>query len=259
MTQPPQDPGPSSPDWTSPNAPADDGPPPYQGTFGAGPSAPGRPAPPVPGQPGAPHPGIPHPGLPGPPYPSHHYGPPGHVDPRALLAGRWARLGAALLDAIILGIVSAPFLFQAFRWDRMTELSQQGRTPTIEDTYDIPRLMAGYAFTFILGFAYYTVQHARWGQTLGKRAAGIRVVRADDHLAASWGQIAARQGLVSVLAALTAVLNLVGAAGLLMSLISLADDAWILWDDRKQALHDKVGKTVVVKTGPWAPNPYARR
>ena len=37
----------------------------------------------------------------------------------------------------------------------------------------------------------------------------------------------------------------------------LIDVAWILWDPRKQALHDKVAKTLVVTAVP--PNPYDGR
>lgn len=281
MTQPPHDADPSSPDWSPPGEP-DDRPPPYQGAYGEkpgyGPPAPGQQPPVAPGGPPAPgqtpaqgqppygqQPAYGHPGY-APPGPGQQgyggqpaYGPPGYVDQKALYAGRWARLGAAVLDGLIIFVVSIPFLLQAIRWDRMADMAESGESMSDPaDVYNIPRLLAGYAIAFVLGFAYYTVQHAKWGQTVGKRAAGIRVVRADDHLAVSWGQAAGRQAFVYGLAILSGLLNVVGAVGLLASVAGLLDNAWILWDERRQALHDKVAKTVVVKAGPWAPNPYAR-
>ena len=55
---------------------------------------------------------------------------------------------------------------------------------------------AVYAIAFAVGFAYFTVLHARSGQTIGKKALGIRVVSAADHSAVSWGQAIGRQAFV---------------------------------------------------------------
>ncbi len=33
-----------------------------------------------------------------------------------------------------------------------------------------------------------------------------------------------------------------------ISLASLLDDLWMLWDKQKQTLHDKIAGTIVVKT-----------
>ena len=38
---------------------------------------------------------------------------------------------------------------------------------------------------------------------------------------------------------------------------ALVDVMWILWDPRRQALHDKVARTVVMTTA--GPDPYAGR
>ncbi|QXJ24420.1 RDD family protein [Actinomadura graeca] len=247
MSEPPQKPQ----DWQAPDTaphqdePADR-PPPYQGSYGSGPAG------------AQPLPAYPQPGGAQQPYGQPAYGPPGHGGPGDHLAGRWARLGAALLDGLIVGVVSLPFLIQAIRWDRLKEISESGETATPSDMYDIPRLLIGYAVAFVLGFAYYTVLHARWGQTVGKRAAGIRLVRASDQAAVGWGQAAARQGFVYLITIGTAVLNLLGPAGGLVGIAGLLDNAWILWDARRQALHDKVAGTIVVKAPSWAPNPYAK-
>lgn len=238
----PQSPAPDGPDRTP------ERPPPYQGTYGAGP---GQAPPPVP-VPGAgaagPQPGYGPPGqpLPGPGGPQDH------------LAGRWARLGAALLDSLILGVVSIPAVLFSIRWDAMEESMSSGEPVTeLTELYHIPRLIGAYVVVFLLGFAYFTVAHAKWGQTIGKKALGIRVVSVAGHSALTWRQAIGRQAFVYAVSVATALLNLVP-GGALIGALGMLDNAWILWDAQKQAVHDKVAGTLVVKAPPWAPNPYAR-
>ncbi|MBB4773233.1 RDD family protein [Actinomadura livida] len=260
MSEPPPDPRPDP----QPDARAADGdreptaerPPPYQGTYGAQPGqappppAPGHGAPPAPGY--GPPAAAQHPGY-GPPLQPH----PGVTGPQDMLAGRWARLGAAILDSLILAVVSVPAILFSVRWDKMQESIESGE-PIADplDLYNVPRLMVGYAIAFAVGFAYFTVLHARSGQTIGKKALGIRVVSAADHSAVSWGQAIGRQAFVYAITIVTTALNFFVAAGALLGLLGLLDTAWILWDERRQALHDKVAGTLVVKTAPWMPNPY---
>ncbi|SPT50477.1 RDD family protein [Actinomadura madurae] len=236
-------------------------PPPYQGTYGGQPAQPppaagsGRPggplpqAPPVPGYgpPGVPQPGAPYPGG---PYPG---------GPQDMLAGRGARLGAGILDSILISVVAMPAVLFSIRWDKMQE-SVESNQPITDpmDVYNIPRLLTGYAIVFVLSFAYFTVLHAKTGQTLGKKACGIRLVKASDQSAVTWGQVIGRQGFIYAISITTGVLNLLSPAAGILGIVGLLDVAWILWDDRRQALHDKVAKTIVVKATPWTPNPYAR-
>ncbi|GGV14919.1 hypothetical protein GCM10010182_39540 [Actinomadura cremea] len=274
--------GPSSPEGdaagASPDgaeAPADDRPPPYQGVYGAEPGRQplpsyGRPAPPHPGQPQAvPGPGqqpygVPPQGRPGygqPGYGPAGYGPPpGHGSPEDMLAGRWARLGAAVLDSLILAVVMIPIMLASIRWDRFTEMAESGDPITDPmELYNIPVLLTGYAVTFLIGFAYYTFTHVKWGQTLGKRACGIRLVTAGDQSAVGWGQVVRRQALVYAISVVTVVLNFAApAAAFPISILAMLDNAWILWDPRRQALHDKVAGTIVVKVTPWTTDPYAK-
>ena len=82
------------------------------------------------------------------------------------------------------------------------------------------------------------------GQTIGKRVMRIRVVSADT------GElIGIERGFLRALLPLA-----VGVAGLLGSstftlalLVNLLDDLWPLWDPQRQALHDKVAGSIVVK------------
>ncbi|TDD32407.1 RDD family protein [Actinomadura sp. KC06] len=246
-------------------------PPPYQGTYGAQPGqAPPPPpaghAPPagqgLPAYPQQPGYGAPQPGY-GPPQPG--YGPPGqphpgYGGPQDMLAGRGARLGAGILDGLLLSVLAVPAVLSSIRWDKMEESIESGE-PIADplDLYNIPRLLVGYVIVFLVGFAYYTIMHAKWGQTLGKKAVGIRLVKASDYSAVSWGQAIGRQAFVYAITLTTATLNLLNPAAGILGLAGLLDTAWILWDERRQALHDKVAKTVVVKAAPWMPNPYARK
>lgn|GEM_PF-467646 len=87
---------------------------------------------------------------------------------------------------------------------------------------------------FLFGPALYFV--ACWaggGQTLGYQALGLRVVRTDGSRVGLGSAIARCVGLY-----LCFMLNIVGALGIV----------WMLWDDRRQGWHDKIGDTIVVKS-----------
>lgn len=148
-------------------------------------------------------------------------GPPPPPHPRPL-AGRWRRLFAGVLDGIIVGIVSAPFSWTSwtYAWD-----SHKG----VWDRYPAQHtFLAG-----IVAFLYFWLLHAYWnGQTVGKKVFGMRVVQVDG-TRIGVGQAALRQAVETVLSWLCCV------GGLL-------DLGWILFDPRKQALHDKAARTVVV-------------
>lgn len=247
----PQTSGPHSGGEPAPDASAGtpERPPPYQGTYGAQPGQ--APPPPGHGPPVQPGYGPPGHGHPGPRY--------GYADPRDVLAGRWARLGGAILDSLILACVAAPAALFSIRWDKMEESVESGEPVTNPlDLYNVPRLVVSYTIVFLLGWAYYTVLHAKWGQTIGKKAVGIRLVRAADQSAVSWGQAFGRQAFVYAISIVTVVVNFQTPAGAVIGLLGLLDTAWILWDPRRQAVHDKVAGTLVVKAAPWLPNPYAR-
>jgi uncharacterized RDD family membrane protein YckC len=86
-------------------------------------------------------------------------------------AGFWRRVGAALIDGILVGIVEV-----------------------------ILRLVlggAGIALTFVFSFGYYTYFHGRTGQTPGDAALGIRVVDIDNGHVIGYGRAFGRT-LVSI-------------------------------------------------------------
>ena len=86
----------------------------------------------------------------------------------------------------------------------------------------------------LVGAAYETCFVALKGQTPGKMAVSIKVVRADNGTLPGWGPAAGRWVIPTV-------------GYLLLLLPGLLVHASLLWDDRRQGWHDKAVKTLVVK------------
>ncbi len=90
------------------------------------------------------------------------------------------RIGAGLLDVILLAVL---FVVLALL---IGDSTSSGSSASV-------RLGGGGTLLFLaLTLLYYFVLEARGGQTLGKRALGIRVVRRADGAAASTGEVAVR-------------------------------------------------------------------
>jgi uncharacterized RDD family membrane protein YckC len=120
-------------------------------------------------------------------------------------AGFWRRFAAAFIDGLILAIPNAIFL-AAF-------------------SYEVANLLS-----LILGIAYFTYfEGGLTGQTLGKRALGIRVI---DFKAG--GPIGYGRGLLRYI------------ARFLSAIVVFIGYLWMLWDPEKQTWHDKIAGTVVV-------------
>jgi uncharacterized RDD family membrane protein YckC len=222
-------------------------------------------------------------GAPGQPYgmaPGQTYGPyqayPGSAagtsyrakDPA--LAEWWQRLLARVIDGIIVGILCSPFWISFFisffhRVQRLSnqypDLTQPGAQQALNNS--LRQMMSGYVGTFLLiglagaviYFCYDWLQHGLWGQTIGKRALGTKVVRADTRTEISGGAACGR----------AAVFALVPAVPSVGGIFYLLDSLWLTWDPRRQCLHDKAASTVVVKmsmlapsatTPPGAPQPF---
>ena len=94
----------------------------------------------------------------------------------------------------------------------------------------------GFAFFTIIVLLYEPTLIALRGQTLGKMAARIKVVRAEDGEVPGWGKAIGRWLLPGLLVLIPVV------GGLLALLVYLS----LLWDDRRQGWHDKMGTTVVI-------------
>ena len=94
----------------------------------------------------------------------------------------------------------------------------------------------GIAVFVVILLLYEPTMIALRGQTLGKMAANIRVVGIADGEVPGWGKALGRW----VLPGLVAFIPVIG--GLLSLLVYIS----LLWDDRRQGWHDKLGTTVVV-------------
>jgi uncharacterized RDD family membrane protein YckC len=83
----------------------------------------------------------------------------------------------------------------------------------------------------VLGIAYFSIFEGTSGQTVGGRVASVRVVDANT-------------------GALIGIPRAIGRniARILSGLVFGLGYFWMLWDPRKQTWHDKIAKTVVVRT-----------
>ncbi|MBA3402471.1 MAG: RDD family protein [Actinobacteria bacterium] len=115
------------------------------------------------------------------------------------------RLVAYLIDAILLGIVYVVF---AAIFDQAV----------------------GYGLSLLIGIAYFGyLEGGASGQTLGKRALGIRVIDFS-----SGGPIGYGRGVVRYLGRIVS------------GVVCLLGYLWMLWDKEKQTWHDKIATSVVV-------------
>jgi len=153
---------------------------------------------------------------------------------RTKRAGWGPRVGAALLDALIVWGIVLVVLFVAAMFSLMGGDGGLDRALTLF-------LTVGSAGAYFVGTMIRAGEHN--GQTLGKQAAGLRVVR-DDGKPITIGTVAAREVL------LKGVLGY-GTFGLGF----LIDSLWPLADRNNKALHDYPVATHVVEDLPPAPPP----
>jgi uncharacterized RDD family membrane protein YckC len=170
------------------------------------------------------------------------YGPPaGWSPPRWEYSRKSRRMIAGLIDGFVINTVAHGLTSSLY-----TELHRE--------RHGIAYGVVSTLVYVICAIFLFVLPQARWGQTLGKRAMEIRVVRAGDGGAISYGQSTLRELIFAPLNVVVGCGNLI--IVLAVGVLSLLDPAWISWDPRRQALHDKVARTVVVQAGPGIPNPY---
>jgi uncharacterized RDD family membrane protein YckC len=150
----------------------------------------------------------------------------------------------ALATPIALAVLSHSFGQYQRVIDRYPDLSAPGAQAAVSraDGRLFGTWLVFVSIVAVLSFCYDSVQHGLWGQTLGKRALGTRVVSAYDRSKISGGTAAGRAAVY----ALIPVVPLIG------SIFSLLNTLWLTWDRRRQCLHDKAARTIVIKTG-WPP------
>jgi len=126
-------------------------------------------------------------------------------------AGFFRRFGAALLDAILIGIVNV-----------ILEVALKG---------------IGYALAVLVAITYYTyLEGGASGQTIGKRALGIRVISLDSGGPIGYGR---------------AFIRFIGRY--VSAIVILIGYFWMLWDKESQCWHDKFAGDVVVPISAYPP------
>jgi len=103
----------------------------------------------------------------------------------------------------------------------------------------IPLLLVSCLVSFVYEYLFLTKK----GATPGKMALGIAVRLRDVPGNPPGATVVKRYGVFLGLSLLSAV----PLVGTLFSFLALINELWPLWDDKKQALHDKVAKTNVVR------------
>lgn len=173
------------------------------------------------------------------------------------LASYWQRVGASVIDTLIAGLISsvlggwllwksiAPWFQQVL--DAAEKHDQTALDNLNANVYDY--LSGGYFVAFVVvtvvvQLGYHLFFLTRSGATPGKKATGISVRLVDRPGALSLDSAVKRQ----VIAFGAALLGMVpGGVSLLGTLVTLADVLLPLWDPKRQALHDKLARTQVVR------------
>ena len=91
---------------------------------------------------------------------------------------------------------------------------------------------------------YEIVGTARWGQTLGKRFVGIRVVERGTGRPPGWGRAVVRWSLPAVAIVTEGLIT--GVGGVVGQLVFLVVYLPVAWDPLARGLHDRLAGTVVV-------------
>jgi uncharacterized RDD family membrane protein YckC len=171
------------------------------------------------------------------------------------LAEWWRRLLARIIDGFILGVIFSPFWVSP--WSNFFRTVQNinneypsggsaaSKALATADVHFFGKIFVALLGFYVVAFLYDWIQHWQWGQTIGKRALGTRVVRDDGNPNLGSGAACGR-------AAIYAFAPLIPLLG---SLFELLNELWLTWDPRRQCLHDKAAHTVVIKKDYQGPQP----
>lgn len=146
-------------------------------------------------------------------------------------AGFWRRVGAMIIDRIILYIIFVMFVMAAAAALTLN-LSENQVSDLINDFSETAGLyLAIYiVMTKSIDMVYFTYFHGAGGQTPGKIVFGVRVVALNGD-SISFG---------------TAFLRWVGY--IISAIFLLLGFIWVAFDPKKQGWHDKIAGTVVIRT-----------
>jgi uncharacterized RDD family membrane protein YckC len=151
------------------------------------------------------------------------------------LASRLARLGAAILDSIIVGaLIYTPLIVTGALGSAFADVMRTGDSLAFWGVF-----MSGAGFVSMLLFIGWAIITFRLvaanGQTIAKKLVGIKVVRSDG----SRATVARIFWLRNVVNTLISLIPVVGG-------IYAIVDSLFIFTERRQCLHDKIADTIVV-------------
>ncbi|MEU7891799.1 RDD family protein [Nonomuraea sp. NPDC049152] len=149
------------------------------------------------------------------------------------LAARRSRCAAFLIDTLILLIATAP-INVAFTVE--SEVSDESTLISFLNPYAGDPGWPIQVVITVLFAVYFWLQHALWGQTLGKRLCRMKVVSGATGEIPSLRQAGLR----------TLVHHLLTAIPYLGAVLGLVDMLWIFGDPQRRCLHDVIAKTIVI-------------
>ncbi len=152
------------------------------------------------------------------------------------LADPWLRIGASVIDFIIMVIVSIPFgigaAFSAF----------DGSSDGVDVSVNV-----GLAFVAaFIGAAYFTLMNTYLSATVGKLVLGLRIVKADgtEPLGMPDGPKRSLMHLLSIVGAIPIIGFFVSAVQFIVALVSLV---FLFTDPQHRTVMDRFADTYVVK------------
>ena len=195
-----------------------------------------------------------------PDYPSQAYGsptPPATTPDGQPLAGWWQRVGAWIIDSFITFpiavVVGLPFIIPMARafadeWNQvMDEIESGTSSPQAFGAgfqNEIMWYVLGFTLVALVVGAAYEIGFLRWKQaTPGKMLLGLQVRLRERPGTLPWGCLFLRWFIKN----LGNILGQIPFVGGLLNIAWLVNFLWPLWDDKRQALHDKAAGTNVVR------------
>lgn len=173
----------------------------------------------------------------------------------ARLAGWWIRVAAQTLDGIVLLVLGLAFswrfvkqvgdVYSRFFDDVMSAARAGAPQPdpsVLANQVAQPMMWMAVVF-FTVGFVYEVGFLKGFQATPGKLLLGLEVRLREAPGPLSWRTVLLRWGGKNGIG----LLRVIPFGAILAGIYSLADSVWPLWDSKRQALHDKLAGTNVVR------------
>lgn len=142
------------------------------------------------------------------------------------LASRWARLGASIIDSIIMMVVLLPVMYLTGGFDGVME----GRQPSF--VYSLGIAVLGIVVFFAINYRFLVAN----GQTVGKKVLEIKIVDLNGNVPVFQPQLIIRYAVYMLPGQIPVV-------GQIFSFINIL----FIFTKEKRCIHDLVAKTKVVQ------------